>query len=122
MDILLGFLIVVMRSRSGGYYCEFGRQARPDIKPNVFKTLLRFVLEGLWIMLMHWWGNAWLFLFSGSSYIAPVIAIVLFWLVFPFIITPIMRNRIYYRHGMKSKKNWNRRVIMNAIIGAATGG
>jgi hypothetical protein len=35
-----------------------------------------------------------LFLFSGFSIVAPVIAIVLFWLVFPFIINPIMRRRL----------------------------
>ena len=92
MWTILGFLIVVCASILE-CYCSFGRQAREDVKPNVFKSWVRFVLEGLWMLLLIC-GAIILFLFSGFSIVAPVIAIVLFWLVFPFIINPIMRRRL----------------------------
>jgi ABC-type multidrug transport system fused ATPase/permease subunit len=87
--LLLGFLILVIAAVLQAY-CEFGRQARPDIKPNIFKTAFKYVLEALWIILMLG-GGAWLFLLNP---LMALIGIVLFWLVLPFIITPIMRNRI----------------------------
>ena len=92
MWTILGFLIVICASILE-CYCSFGRQARTDVQPNVFKTWVRFVLEGLWMLLLIC-GAIILFLFSGFSIVAPVIAIVLFWLVFPFIINPIMRRRL----------------------------
>lgn len=87
--LLLGFLILVIAAVLQAY-CEFGRQARPDIKPNIFKTAFKYALEALWIMLMLG-SAAWLFLLNP---LMALIGIVLFWLVLPFIITPIMRNRI----------------------------
>jgi len=89
MLYILGFLIILVGAVLQAY-CEFGRQARPDIKPKIFNTAFKYVLEALWIILMLG-GAALLFLLNP---LIAVIAIVLFWLVLPFIITPIMRNRI----------------------------
>ena len=92
MWTILGFLIVICASILE-CYCSFGRQSRSDVRPSVFKTWVRFVLEGLWMLLLIG-GAVILFLFSGFSIITPIIAIVLFWLVLPFIINPIMRKRL----------------------------
>ena len=92
MWTILGFLIVICASILE-CYCSFGRQAREDVKHGVFKSWVRFVLEVLWMLLLIS-GAIILFLFSGFSIVAPLIAIVLFWLVFPFIINPIMRRRL----------------------------
>jgi len=90
MITILSFLVIILAAVLQAY-CEFGRQARPDVKPKIFKTRIRFVLEGLWIFLMLIAAAA-LFFFNGVT--MSLIGIVLFWLVLPFIITPIMRKRI----------------------------
>ena len=93
MLIILGFLIIVCASILEGY-CSFGRQARPDVQPHVFKTWVRFVLEGIWMLLLLT-GAILLFLTSGNfELITPLIGIVLFWVVLPFIINPILRRRL----------------------------
>ena len=89
MFIVLGFLVIILASLVQ-LYCEFGRQARPDIQPRILKSRFRFVMEGLWIFLLII-ASAALFI---NSWILALIGIVAFWLVLPFIITPIMRNRI----------------------------
>ena len=93
MYIILGFLIIVCASILE-CYCSFGRQAREDVKPGVFKSWVKWVLEGLWLLLLIM-GAVILFISSGDfSLITPLIGIVLFWLVLPFIINPIMRRRL----------------------------
>ena len=89
MFIVLGFLVIILASLIQ-LYCEFGRQARPDIQPRILKSRFRFVMEGLWILLLIV-AAAVLFL---NNWVLALIGIVAFWLVLPFIITPIMRNRI----------------------------
>jgi ABC-type multidrug transport system fused ATPase/permease subunit len=89
MFIILGFFVIVLAAILQAY-CEFGRQARPDVKPNILKTRFRYVMEALWIILMLG-AAALLFLYH---WLLGVIGIVAFWVVLPFIITPIMRNRI----------------------------
>ena len=51
MFIILGYLVIILASVLQAY-CEFGRQARPDIQPKILKSSFRFVMEGLWIFLM----------------------------------------------------------------------
>ena len=93
MLIILGFLIIVCASVLE-CYCSFGRQARSDVQPHVFKTWARFVLEGIWILLLLS-GAILLFLTSGTfELLTPLVGIVLFWLVLPFIINPILRKRL----------------------------
>jgi hypothetical protein len=93
MLIILGFLIIICGSILE-CYCSFGRQARPDVQPHVFKTWVRFVLEGFWIFLLLV-GAVLLFLVSGNFYfLTPLIGIVLFWVVLPFIINPVLRRRL----------------------------
>ena len=89
MYIVLGYLVILLAAVIQ-MYCEFGRQARADIQPKILKTSFRFVMEGLWIILLI---AAAVVLFL-SSWILALIGIVAFWLVLPFIITPIMRHRI----------------------------
>ena len=95
MFTVLGFLIIVLAAVLQAY-CEFGRQARPDIKPKILRTRFRFVLEGLWILLMLIGAvMLWLPYFdSPAGVILAGIGLFVFWLVLPFIITPIMRHRI----------------------------
>ena len=50
MFIILGFLVIILAAVLQAY-CEFGRQARPDIQPKILKTRFRFVMEGFWIFL-----------------------------------------------------------------------
>ena len=89
MLIVLGYLVIILAAVLQAY-CEFGRQARPDIQPRILKSRFRFVMEGLWILLLIV-AAAVLFL---NNWVLALIGIVAFWLVLPFIITPIMRNRI----------------------------
>ena len=89
MYIVLGYLVILLAAVIQ-MYCEFGRQARADIQPKILKTSFRFVMEGLWIILLI---AAAVVLFL-SSWILALIGIVAFWLVLPFIITPVMRHRI----------------------------
>ena len=94
MFIILGFLVIILAAVLQAY-CEFGRYARPDVKPKILKTRFKLVLEGLWILLMLI-GAALLWLsnfYSPTGAILAGIGIFVFWLVLPFIITPIMRNR-----------------------------
>jgi hypothetical protein len=91
MIVILGFLIIIGAGVLNAY-CEFGKQARPDIQPKIFKTRFRYVLEGLWWFLLLL--GAAVLLFPGTGFIMALIGIVLFWLVLPFIINPIMRRRI----------------------------
>jgi len=89
MLIILGYLVIILAAVLQAY-CEFGRQARPDIQPKILKSGFRFVMEGLWIFLLIIASVA-LFL---NGWVPALIGIVAFWLVLPFIITPILRNRI----------------------------
>jgi ABC-type multidrug transport system fused ATPase/permease subunit len=89
MFIILGYLVIILAAVLQAY-CEFGRQARPDIQPKILKSGFRFVMEGLWIFLLIIASVA-LFL---NGWVMALIGIVAFWLVLPFLITPIMRNRI----------------------------
>jgi len=89
MYIVLGF-VVLLAAAVLQAFCEFNRQARPDIRRNIFKTKFRYVLEAFWIILMLG-AAALLFL---MQWILGIIGIVLFWLMLPFIITPILRNRV----------------------------
>ena len=92
--ILLGFLLIILAAILQAY-CEYGRQARPDIQPHVFTTGFRYVMEGGWWLLMLL-GAVLLFGFPGSpsGFVIACIGIVLFWLVLPFIINPILRKRL----------------------------
>ena len=94
--VFLGFLLVVCASVLETY-CAFGRQARPDIKPNILKSRLRYVLEALWVVLLL--VGAALLLLRGDQIglILTGVAVISFWLVLPFILTPIMRNRLLPR-------------------------
>jgi hypothetical protein len=92
---ILGILVVIVAAALQSY-CEYNRQARDDIKHKIFKTHFRFILDILWVILMLS-GIALLFLLNwllGLHWILGLIAIVVFWLVLPFIITPIIRNRL----------------------------
>ena len=63
MFIIIGYLVIILASVLQ-VYCEFGRQARPDIQPKILKSSFRFVMEGLWIFLMLLGSVA--LLFPGS--------------------------------------------------------
>jgi hypothetical protein len=92
--IFLGFLLVIVASALETY-CSFGRLARPDIKPRLLKSWFRWVLEVLWVILLIT-GCSLPFLFRWDLFglILSGIAVVSFWLVLPFLLNPIMRNRL----------------------------
>ena len=93
MIIILGFLIILLAAILNSY-CEFGRQARDDIKPHVFKTKFRYVLEGGWIFLLVIGGVILMLPSTALYFIMAAIGIAFFWLGFPFIINPILRRRV----------------------------
>jgi hypothetical protein len=93
MFIILGYLVIILAAVLQAY-CEFGRQARADIQPKILKSSFRFVVEGLWVLLMLLGAARLLFPGSPTNAILAGIGIIAFWLVLPFIITPIMRHRI----------------------------
>jgi len=95
MYVLIGFLLIVMASLLEAF-CDFGRAALPQYKPGILKTRFRWVVEGLWILLLLAGGVALLIdvTFGTSTVIVFVIAIAAFWLIFPFLFTPIMRRRL----------------------------
>ena len=93
MLILLGFLIIIVAGVLQAY-CEFGRQARPDVRPKILQTRFRYVLETVWIVLMLVGGALLLYPGNLTNAILALVGIVAFWLILPFMITPIMRNRL----------------------------
>lgn len=95
MYIFLGFLIIILASILESY-CSFNRQARPDIQHKIFKTRLKYLLEAAWILLLLG-GGCLLFFFGGIGEVAIIllgIGVIAFWLILPFIVTPVMRNRL----------------------------
>ena len=91
--VILGFLLVIVASVLETF-CAFGRLARPDIKPRILKTKFRWVLEALWVLMLVG-GGVLLFLRGDQiGLILAVAAVIGFWLVLPFVLTPIMRNRL----------------------------
>lgn len=93
--LIAGGLILVLVASVLERFCEFGRQARPDVKPGILKTPFRWVLEALWVLLLLAGGV--FLLLSPGSWIFALAAVIGFWLVLPFLITPIMRNRLLPR-------------------------
>jgi amino acid transporter len=90
---ILAYLIVLVAAVIQ-VFCEFGRQARPDIKPKILRGRFRFVMEGLWVFLLT--SGCVVLLFPGSpgNLLMVSIAIIAFWLVLPFVINPILRHRV----------------------------
>lgn len=91
--IFIGFVLVLVASVLETY-CTFGRQARPDVKPRILGTRYRWVLEVLWVIMLVAGGALLLFRSDILGIILAGVAVISFWLILPFIITPIMRNRL----------------------------
>jgi fatty acid desaturase len=88
--LLGGFMLVFVASAIEGF-CAFGRSARDDVKPGILKTPIRWVIEAAWVI----------FLIAGSAllvltgvWIFPLVGVLSFWILLPFIITPILRYRL----------------------------
>lgn len=91
--VIIGFLLVLVASVIERY-CEFGRQARPDVKPGILKSWFRWVLEALWVLMLVAGGVLLLIRGDQIGLILAGVAIVSFWIIIPFILTPIIRNRL----------------------------
>jgi hypothetical protein len=91
--VIIGFLLVLVASVIERY-CEFGRQARPDVKPGILKSWFRWVLEALWILMLVAGGVLMLIRSDQIGLILAGVAVVSFWVIIPFILTPIIRNRL----------------------------
>jgi hypothetical protein len=91
--VIIGFLLVLVASVIERY-CEFGRQARPDVKPGILKSWFRWVLEALWVLMLVAGGVLLLIRGDQIGLILTGVAIVSFWIIIPFILTPIIRNRL----------------------------
>jgi hypothetical protein len=91
--LFIGFALVLLASVLETY-CSFGRQARPDVKPGILKSRFRWVLEALWVIMLIAGGALLLLRADQIGLILAGVAVIGFWLVFPFILTPIMRNRL----------------------------
>jgi hypothetical protein len=91
--VIIGFLLVLVASVIERF-CEFGRQARPDIKPGILKSWFRWVLEALWVLMLIAGGALLLVRGDQIGLILAGLAIIGFWLIIPFMLTPLMRNRL----------------------------
>lgn len=91
--VIIGFLLVLVASVIERY-CEFGRQARPDVKPGILKSWFRWILEALWALMLVAGGVLLLIRGDQIGLILAGVAIVSFWIIIPFILTPIIRNRL----------------------------
>jgi len=91
--VIIGFLLVLVASVIERY-CEFGRQARPDVKPGIFKSWFRWFLEALWALMLVAGGVLLLIRGDQIGLILAGVAVVSFWVIIPFILTPIIRNRL----------------------------
>jgi hypothetical protein len=91
--LVLGFLLTLVASVLEAF-CSFGRLARPDVKPGILKSRFRWVLEALWVVLLLAGGVLLLFRGDQLGIILAGVALVSFWLVLPFMLTPILRNRL----------------------------
>jgi hypothetical protein len=89
LAIALGFVSILLASALE-VYCTFGRQARPNIKPGILKSPFRWIMESLWVILLIV-GSGMLFLKGWYLAVAGILG---FWLILPFILTPIMRYRL----------------------------
>jgi len=87
-----GFVLILVASVVEAY-CAFGRLARPDVKPGILKGWARWVIEGLWVLMLLVGGTMLLFV-PGIGWMMALAGVVGFWLILPFLITPIMRNRL----------------------------
>ncbi len=91
--VIIGFFLVLVASVIERY-CEFGRQARPDVKPGILKSWFRWVLEALWVLMLVAGGVLMLIRSDQIGLILAGVAIVSFWIIIPFLLTPIIRNRL----------------------------
>jgi hypothetical protein len=93
LDVITGFALgafMILIASALETLWSFGRQARPDVKPRILRGWFRWVALALWILLLLGGG---IFLLAVHP-IAAAIGVIGFWLVLPFMITPIMRNRL----------------------------
>ncbi len=92
MLVILGFVLVLVAAVAEAY-CAFGRLARPDVKPRILKGWSRWVMETFWALLLLA-GGVCLLIVPGVGWILALAGVVGFWLILPFILTPIIRNRL----------------------------
>ena len=95
MYMFIGFFLIILASLVESF-CTFGRQAMPEYKPGLLKGGIRWVFEGLWVLLLLAGGvsllvDVWLF---GGPWWEFVIGIAAFWLILPFLFAPILRRRL----------------------------
>jgi hypothetical protein len=92
--IIIGGLAILVASVLEAF-CAFGRDAREDVKPAILKTPMRWALETVWVVLLLGGGVSLLLVSIATGlWIVPLAGIFGFWLVLPFLITPIMRYRL----------------------------
>ncbi len=85
----LGALMILLASALETFW-SFGRQARPNVKPAILRGWGKWVALALWIILLLGGG---VFLLDFQPIVAAI-GVFSFWLVLPFILTPIFRNRL----------------------------
>lgn len=98
MWTLVGFALIILASLLETY-CAFGRLAKPEYKPGLLKTPLKWVLEVLWVLMLMAGGIAILVdaIISTGLWWLAIVGVVLFWLVLPFFFTPMVRYRLLPR-------------------------
>lgn len=87
--IIPGVLLLLVAATLEAY-CEFGRQAAPKYRPDIFRTRTGVLFWIGWITLFL---IACIMLFFAHP-IAGFIAIVVFWLLLPLWLVPMMRKRM----------------------------
>ena len=89
LQMVLGFVITLVASLIERY-CEFGRLAQPKYKPGILKKPFKWVLEALWVIMLLA-GSILLFI---RGWYWALTGVILFWVVLPIVLTPILRYRI----------------------------
>jgi|GEM_PF-642259 len=94
MFLIIGYVGILLAAVVESF-CTFSRTALPQYKPGIMKTWFRWVMEALWVILLLGGGVMLLadVIINAAPWYFTVIAISMFWLIFPLLLGPIMRRR-----------------------------
>jgi len=104
MFLMIGYIAILLAAVVEAF-CNFSRAALPQYKPGFMQGWFRWVMEVLWVILLLAGGVALLadVAINGAPWYFVVIAIAMFWLIFPLLLGPIIRRR-FLPHWEEVKK------------------
>lgn len=86
---LLGGMLLLLIASVLESLWEFGRQARPDLRPAFFQTAWRGAILASWVLLLLIGGV----MLVMADVLVGLIAIVVFWMLLPISVAPRVRRR-----------------------------